>query len=366
MRFAFLLAAFLISVPSVAQQATPSPTPGPSSPTQTSSNPYVWIFTPNIAYLNEPFTVQIQLVNGPEQLTLVKVEQTHDLYLSEHEFKLRPGERKYITARIKSSRTGLAWIHADAGPSYEDRYEIVNLGFIGHLKPSTLNPVAYNTEASLDFTIIDGDGKSVPFDSELNLTLDSSDATLKSKDNLLTDGSDKKISVKLQPGSRSTPFFQVVSKNVRGGDIHLSASLSVPERGIVLAQQDVVLPAQPAWWLPFLLALGGGLLHGFYKIVKLPVGVEKAATLKDTWSILATSAIAGIVGYLFADFDLLGLKLDPNLLRTYPVMGFLFAYFGFDIVLGERFSKTANRKNPNEPDDSNADKAMAQGVGTPQ
>lgn len=51
-----------------------------------------------------------------------------------------------------------------------------------------------------------------------------------------------------------------------------------------------------------------------------------------------TSILAGIIAWLFADFDILGIKLDPHVLRTYPLLGFLFSYIGIDVLLRGRFA----------------------------
>jgi hypothetical protein len=30
---------------------------------------------------------------------------------------------------------------------------------------------------------------------------------------------------------------------------------------------------------------------------------------------------------------MLGFKLDPTILRSYPIIGFLFSYFGFEVLI---------------------------------
>lgn len=51
---------------------------------------------------------------------------------------------------------------------------------------------------------------------------------------------------------------------------------------------------------------------------------------------IVTAIVAGLLAYLTANLDLLGLKLDPNLLRTYPLLGFLFSYIGIDKVFSRQ------------------------------
>jgi len=46
-----------------------------------------------------------------------------------------------------------------------------------------------------------------------------------------------------------------------------------------------------------------------------------------------------LLAYLTANLDLFGVKLDPNILRTYPLLGFLFAYIGIDQLFAKRFGQ---------------------------
>jgi hypothetical protein len=54
---------------------------------------------------------------------------------------------------------------------------------------------------------------------------------------------------------------------------------------------------------------------------------------------IITSIVAGLLAYLTANLDLFGIKLDPNILRTYPLLGFLFAYIGIDRLFAKRFGR---------------------------
>jgi hypothetical protein len=100
-----------------------------------------------------------------------------------------------------------------------------------------------------------------------------------------------------------------------------------------LSQENFALVAQPAWWLPLVLAIAGGALHAVYKVSRLP-----RFTFWGAVAIFLASAVSGCVGYLVANFDLFGLKFDPSVLRTYPLIGFLFSYFGIEVLLSKTFS----------------------------
>jgi hypothetical protein len=185
--------------------------------------------------------------------------------------------------------------------------------------------------------IVDKDGRPIPFEGDLDLNLETADGKLNEIDEA------KPITLTVPPGSRETPQFKLKPRSALGGNVHLTATLTVSAYSHVLTQEQFVFPARPAWWIPVLLAISGGLLHAIYKIVRMPLPTHRADMLYRSIVILVTSCIAGFLGYLFADFDLLGLKLDPNVLRTYPLLGFLFSYLGIEGLLSDKLSHITTR-----------------------
>jgi hypothetical protein len=183
--------------------------------------------------------------------------------------------------------------------------------------------------------MIDGAGKPLRLPSSMELRLASADGLLSS------DNSSWKntATLELPPGSQTSPQFQIRPTSVKGGGVHLIGTLLILGQDQVLAQQEFPLNADPAWWLPVLLAVMGGLLHGIYKIVRLPDDMSGTKRISKPFGIVAASGLAGLIGYFFAHLDLLGLKLDPNLLRSYPLIGFLFSYFGFEVLLPKNWSE---------------------------
>jgi hypothetical protein len=65
-------------------------------------------------------------------------------------------------------------------------------------------------------------------------------------------------------------------------------------------------------------------------------------------AVLTTSAVAACIGYLTADPDFLGRELDPSVLRTYVLVGFLSSYFGLEMLLSGRLSGSTSSPKPLE------------------
>jgi hypothetical protein len=132
-----------------------------------------------------------------------------------------------------------------------------------------------------------------------------------------------------------SPQFQLTPKNVQGGVSHLNTTLTLVDYDFSLDSESFSLPTEAADWLPILLAVAGGFLYGIYKILNLDV-TAKQNSFSGKTAMLVGSGLAGFVGYLVANLDLLGIKLDPSVLRTYPLLGFLVAYVGLDAFLKEK------------------------------
>ena len=64
---------------------------------------------------------------------------------------------------------------------------------------------------------------------------------------------------------------------------------------------------------------------------------------------IVTAIVVGLLAYLTANLDLLGLKLDPNVLGTYPLLGFLFAYIGIDKVFAGRLGADDEKAHAGTP-----------------
>jgi hypothetical protein len=294
------------------------------------TNPFVYIDSNNFAKIGEPFQVRVSLSPATKSRVAITMDPTWGASFSQSAFVLGPGQRKIISGTVKKSVSGLAWIHASASDTgYDDGWYAVVVDFDGSLKLSSNANLPYESATTLTVTMIDGAGKPLRLPSVMELRLASADGLLSS------DNSNWKntVSLDMSPGSQTSPQVQIRPTSVRGGSVHLIGTLLISGQEQVLAQQEFPLNADPAWWLPVLLAVMGGLLHGIYKILRLPDDVSGTKQISKPIGIVAASGLAGVIGYFFAHLDLLGLKLDPNLLRSYPLIGFLFSYFGFEVLL---------------------------------
>lgn len=296
---------------------------------------------PYRADLGRPFVVVVRSkpLKSSDGPVLVTMTSGQDVKYDPPSFKLRPGQRQLVNVTVRSSRSGLAEIVAFPNDTTWDFSDVtVNVGYQGHLKLVAL-ALPYNEPQSLNVQIVDNNEKPLPADLALSMELQSVDARLrlpKTPDSKETVDEDP-ITLEVPLGSTSSLPFSIRSLNRKGTPIHLLATLK--KGSMVLAQNVFTLDTQPVWWLPIVLAIGGAALYGSYSIIKEPdlADINARSTAKRLLQAFSVSVLAGTIAYLFADFDLLGLKLDPHVLRTYPLLGFLFSFVGVDTVLSRRY-----------------------------
>lgn len=321
-------------------------------------------FLPYRASLNNWFTLPVVVtvndakVPHPESIH-VKTDSSDSISYRPAEFDVNVGKPEFIKVKVSKSESGIAAIilYATEVNNVGCNY-VLDVGFQGHLKLSGTPTLSYSEPTALTLAIVDANDKPLPLDAQLYVQLQAANAQL--SDGVTLDPNSKELHwsenlvLPVKPGSRSTPQFRIRATNTRGGTVNLATSFSIsPDSWAVLAQENFSFSANPAWWLPIVLAIAGSMLYGAYSFVQAPKAGWRNISLH-----FAASIIGGIIAYLFAGFDLLGLKLDPNVLKTYPLLGFIFSYAGIEILLSKRFK---SQESDQEPDRS-ADKEHAVGT----
>jgi hypothetical protein len=280
-----------------AEEATPKPAE------EARGNAYVEVFCNYFADIGEKFEVYVSLHPYSESKKAIRMDQTWGAAYTPSTFVLVPGGKQSISAIIKKSTSGISWIHATS-PGYDDGWCAVVVDFEGRLKPSANPTLSYETANSLTVSPTDKAGKPLRLPAQMMLGLTSTDGLLSLNNSTWV----HEINLELPPGSQTSHPFQIRSTLIQGGNIGVVATLTLAGQPQVLAQDEFVLNADPAWWLPVLLAVMGGLLHGTYKVVRLEDDIPRTKRLSSV-GIMVGSALAGLIGYFFAHLDLLGFKL---------------------------------------------------------
>jgi hypothetical protein len=308
----------------------------------------VWIDTHYFANPGETFQVNMKFYPALKSSGTVTLDPAWGLTFSPSTIVLGPGDHGSVQATVAKGFSGVAWVHASSSaPGYEDNWFGIAVDFEAALQLSSHSTIPYHSPTTFTVAMTDKAGKPVRMPAHLVLHLEYPDGQLLYQDSgWRNDGLD----LVMNPGSNTSPEFRLRSALRRGGSAHLLATLRIPNQDQTLAQQDFPLQAEPEMLLTILLTVMGGLVHGVYKVLRLEEETPGKQISKAVFMLLG-SALAGLIGYFFAHLDLLGLKLDPNVLRSYPLIGFLFSYFGFEVLLPKRGSA---KDGPADPDAAQA------------
>ena len=142
-------------------------------------------------------------------------------------------------------------------------------------------------------------------------------------------------------GDSASPTFRLQSISFWGGTTHLTAKLHL-ENGVVLAEGNFSFKSEPVYGLPVLFAMLGAFLYAAYRLIEAPT----SPTWREIRTAIVSSIVAGVLAWLFARMDILGIKLDPDLLRTYLLLGFALSFLGVDKVI----NKALGGGGKSEPD----------------
>ncbi len=284
-----------------------------------------------------------QAQTPPLRPTSITMDDNDRISCSPKQFKLVHGQHQLVKTRIQSTSSGLASIFAFADDTHEMCDSTVDAGFIGHLEAAPLT-LEYHERKPLSIQITDSSGKPLRNGSGFLLRLQSADALIsdpsespqdsKKQDNATRKSTPGKLNTQenqhlvlrdLDAGKIYSDPVSIETDQLKGGSVHVLATLSLGEN--VVAQNLITIDVAPPEWLTCLIAITGALLYSLYNV----------ALGKARVNSLGLAIFAGVIAWLFANFDLLGLKLDPHNLRTYAILGFLFSFVGIDILLARRF-----------------------------
>ncbi len=331
--------------PSPETTNTPGAVEGTENTVPESDQGTFFVVKPYRATADAPFLLVLRLVpkagcvgknpqnhsKASDEEVLVQMDEDPQVAYEPQQFKTVPCKDSFVRVTVKKKGSGLASVTAYA-QGYEFYSESLDVGFDGKVRVTSSAPLSYGEPGTLNVEVVTQDDKPISFDSDLSLTLQTVDAELAlggSKSDWV-----QSLELHLRPGARSSPPFQIQSKKFRGGTVHLSTSLSLGA-DVILSQENHSFDVAPVWWLPILMAIFGAVLYFVYSVYS---DDKRENVRSKLWATLA----AGVIAWLFTGFDLLGLKLDTNSLRTYAITGFLFCFLGVDVLLTKRFPRTVH------------------------
>ena len=284
----------------------------------------------------EPLEFEVWLSpRSPDFNGIVKVfmERSAKVKYEPQEFELKAGERQKVIGKIVSSNSGLAVIYA-----YAEHWEPINLtinsGFTGKLKTNISEPLQSRTVKGLALSLVDKDGKPVKLDAPLELYLRGTQILLwaENPDHWRDDvvmgvnmGTSNLMPINIKPTSwaADTGIVSVLLRTPQGAPVY---------------DETVYVSILPPWYVPLFMAMLGGLGYSFGQFLRAQLARTRRQALRTLLAQAAISVLAGLtaglLAYLLAAWNILGIKIDTTSLKGFVILGFLFSYVGVDLVLG--------------------------------
>ena len=308
----------------------PIPAPSPTPPPQTLGK--LAINYPTKVVAGQPFVFFVWLQPRDANFSgKVKVftENTAALQYEFEEFELEPNMRQKVTATIRTAESGLARLHCYAH-GWDPIDQTIDTGFSAKLKTNLGEAIESRTVKSLALSFVDRDGNPIKLDAPATLWLRGSKVKFLSLNPV---GWTDVVAFQLGPGS-SKLAVDIKPTTFSADTGLITAVLNTPQGA--LYDDNIYVSIAPPWYAPLTMAILGGLLYSAAQFLRRLASKRKpmlrSVLLSGILSLVA-GALAGVVAYLLATWNVLGIRIDPNSLKGFVVLGFLFSYLGIDAVM---------------------------------
>lgn len=261
----------------------------------------------------------------------VSFEQTNRMSYEPRIFDLRLGRRQTVHARVLESPSGLVEITATVN-GRATQSVIVNAGFSGHLKSDLGEFIEGAETRSFGLEFVNNSGNPIPLDAPSKLTLQVTNALLRRKN---SDNWSDRLDLTLGSGASSSPLLQIRSESFSQDTSLLLAELRINDK-YVIHSDKFQIAILPRWWLLLLMGILGGLLHSLYETTREITTAPRYSIrlfLRRGVPRIVAGMLAGVLSYLLASYNILGVDIKTTSLRGFVILGFLFSYVGIDLIL---------------------------------
>jgi hypothetical protein len=249
------------------------------------------------------------------------MEQTDRISYEPRVFVVTPGNRQTITARVTKSDSGLAELTATA-PNMQAISVTVDAGFTAKLKTSLPKQIESGDEHAFSLGFVDNHDRPLSLDGPVTLILQSANAKIRSESDPVWG---TQMTIDLRRGANSAPMLEVNPESLSIDKGILSVEIRA-NKEFVLLQDQIEFSILPMWWLPLLMSFIGAVCFAAYRLASSKHKLKARRTV-------VTAMFAGLLAFLCADWNILGINKDTTSLRGFVLLGFLFAYVGVDVVL---------------------------------
>lgn len=283
------------------------------------------------------FEVRLSPASGDfKDSVTVNMQQNPNIVYDPRSFTLTPGQTQKVTATVNKSASGLAWIFASASNWKPISRSIVVGGSGVRLNLILGQPVESRRARNFSVGFVDEAGTPVNLEAEGILSLEASLGSNLVFYSEQTKQWTNEIYVVVEKGNDESRPLQLRATSWVADTGKVLISLKTPENNKVRTA-SFTIDIVPPWWLLMGNGMLGGLLYSLVQYLRNILGSTRkrsvAAWLRQISLAMLLGIVPGALAYLFAAWNILGIKADTTSLKGFFILGFLFAYIGMDVVL---------------------------------
>jgi hypothetical protein len=300
--------------------------------------PEVRIDAPWRVPLGVPFRMSVTYYvpsddKGAPPQTAVSADDTGEITYEPSDFVLKANETKDVRVTVNSTTSGLAELMV-TDDCCEDPRLSIETGFRGRVAWDAGQALESQTSQWATLSILDPSDRPLALDAPVSLDVKVSGALIR------LPGENTwhhELPVHLPHGSSGSPTFEILPQPLFSTEGTVQVRGFLNDESFVLFDSSLRFKILPPWWIRLGVTVLGAILYSLYPLIQKSTGPLRLAVAK---AILA-GAFGGLFAWALADWNVLGIKTDPEHLTGYFVLGLLTAYAGVEPA----FEKLAQRKD---------------------
>jgi hypothetical protein len=268
--------------------------------------------------------------------TAVSADDTGDVTYDPSDFTLKANETKNVAVKVNKTSSGLAELMVTDDCCADPRLS-VDAGFRGRLVWDAGTSLESQTSQRATLMVLDTSDHPLPLDAPITIEVRVSGALVRFNGDPTWHSRTRTI---LPRGSTASPTLDVMPQPLFSTDGAMQVQGFLNDETFVLLDSPLRFKILPPWWVRLGVTILGAIIYGFYQLAhKLPGSLPRAFM-----QTLLAGIFAGIFAWALADWNVLGIRTDPEHLTGYFVLGILTAVAGVEPM----FEKLARRRDGTE------------------
>jgi hypothetical protein len=262
---------------------------------------------------------------GEKRIMHISADRSADVVYNPYEFDLMPNGFTFIDVTVNPTVSGLAEILL-ASSHYHNVHLSVNTGFRGHVKWRANQSLESGTSHYDTINFVDDLDRPLSLDAPITLRLVGGNAKIrKFGGSAWSDHIDLPIPI----GASDAGLLEIEPTTLVARHGSLEARGFLNDENEVLFDQLFTFEIEPPVWVRLGMTIAGALLYTLYALSRTLSG----RVVMEVAKAIVSGVFAGVLAWAFADWNVLGIRIDTSRLTGYFILGLITSYAGVEPLL---------------------------------